>query len=90
VGSGIAARIVDRLPQGRLLVGVELGRAAGIAVALAGIALGSMPLVVAAITFAGLLAAVSTVAAPSLVPALVDDDELPAANGVVGSRRSWR
>jgi MFS family permease len=84
LGSGLAAMVVDRLPKTRLLVGVELARALTIAGAVYGVLSHSLPAVFAALAASGLLAAVSNSIVPALVPAILDDDRLPAANAGLG------
>ena len=80
VGGGLAAAVVDRLPRERVLVQAELGRAAVVGGALAGVALGSELVVFAAAGLCGLLAPVGAAAANALVPTLVDDERLAGAN----------
>jgi MFS family permease len=82
VGGGVAAAIVDRLPRRRVLVWSELASAATIAGALAGVLIGSRPLVFGFVGLCGLVAMVSTVAGNALIPMLVEPEELPAANGI--------
>jgi predicted MFS family arabinose efflux permease len=82
VGGGIAASIVDRLPRQRVLVWSELACAATVAGALAGVMMGSRPIVFACVGLCGLVGMISTVAGNALIPRVVDEDELPAANGI--------
>jgi MFS family permease len=82
VGGGLAASIVDRLPRQRVLVWSELACAATIAGALVGVTAGSRAIVYAFVGLCGLVGMVSTVAGNALIPLVVADDELPAANGV--------
>jgi Na+/melibiose symporter-like transporter len=80
LGGGLAALVVDRFPKQRLLVFVELARGAAIGGALAAVLVDSRPLVFAALALSGALAAISSAAVPALIPSVVDDDDLPAAN----------
>lgn len=82
VGGSLAASIVDRLPRQRVLVWSELASAATIAGALAAVLAGSRPAVFALVGLCGLVSMISTVAGNALIPMVVADDELPAANGV--------
>jgi MFS family permease len=82
VGGGLAASIVDRLPRQRVLVWSELASAATIAGALVGVSAGSRAIVYAFVGLCGLVGMVSTVAGNALIPFVVADEELPAANGI--------
>jgi MFS family permease len=82
VGGGLAASLVDRMPRQRVLVWSEVACAATIAGALAGVLVGSRPLVFAFVGLCGLVGMISTVAGNALIPMVVGDDELPAANGI--------
>ena len=82
VGGGVAASIVDRLPRQRVLVWSEVACAATIAGALAGVMIGSRPLVFACVGLCGLVGMISTVAGNALIPLVVEEDQLPAANGI--------
>jgi MFS family permease len=82
VGGGVAASIVDRLPRQRVLVWSEAACAATIAGALAGVLLDSRALVFASVGLCGLVGMISTVAGNALIPLVVDEDQLPAANGI--------
>jgi MFS family permease len=84
LGSGLAAAIVDRLPKSRLLVGVELARALTIAGAAYGVLYDNLAAVFVSLAASGLLAAVSSAIVPALVPSILDDDRLPAANAALG------
>ncbi|HYN51349.1 MAG TPA: MFS transporter, partial [Thermoleophilaceae bacterium] len=84
LGGGLAAIVVDRLPRNRLLVQVELLRGLAVAGALAAVVSGSRPLAFVALAVSGALAAVSAATVPSLVPSLLSDEELPAANAALG------
>ena len=85
LGGGLAARLVDRVPKGRLLVRLELARGAVFASAAAGVAAGARPLVFAAVFVAAALGTMSATSVSALVPALVEDERLPAANAFVGT-----
>src|SRR5262245_14231238 len=82
VGGGVAASIVDRLPRQRVLVWSEAACAATIAGALAGVMLDSRPLVFASVGLCGLVGMISTVAGNALIPMVVEENQLPAANGI--------
>jgi MFS family permease len=82
IGGGVAASIVDRLPRRRVLVWNEAACAATIAGALAGVLLDSRPLVFAAVGLCGLVGMISTVAGNALIPLTVEEEQLPAANGI--------
>jgi hypothetical protein len=84
LGSGLAALIVDRLPKQRVLVFVELARAAAVAGALAAVLGSNRTLVFVAIGASGALAAISGAALPALVPSLLPDEQLPSANAGLG------
>jgi MFS family permease len=82
VGGGLAASIVDRLPRQRVLVWSELACAATIAGALLGLAAGSRAIVFAFVGLCGLVGMISTVAGNALIPMVVHEESLPAANGI--------
>ena len=84
LGGGLAAYVVDRLPKNRLLLWIEIGRGVLVAVALVGVATVDLPLILVALGLSGILAAISGTTAPSLVPALVGDQRLAAANATLG------
>ena len=82
VGGGLAAAVVDRLPRRRVLLWSEAACAATVAGALGGVLVGSRPLVFAFVGLCGLVSMVSSVAGNALIPMVVEQDELPAANGI--------
>ena len=82
VGGGLAASIVDRLPRQRVLVWSEIACAATIGGALVGVMAGSRALVFVFVGLCGLVGMISTVAGNALIPMVVKQDELPAANGI--------
>jgi hypothetical protein len=82
VGGGLAASLVDRLPRQRVLVWSETACAATIGGALVAVMAGSRPAVFAFVGLCGLVSMVSTVAGNALIPMVVEQDELPAANGI--------
>jgi MFS family permease len=82
VGGGVAASIVDRLPRQRVLVWSEVACAATIVGALVGVMAGSRALVFAFVGLCGLVGMISTVAGNALIPLVVEEDQLPAANGI--------
>ena len=82
IGGGLAASVVDRLPRQRVLVWSEIASAATIAGALAAVMAGSRPAVFALVGLCGLVSMISTVAGNALIPMVVDQAELPAANGI--------
>jgi hypothetical protein len=84
LGGGLAAALVDRLQKELLLVWIELARGMAVAGALASVLLESRPLAFAAVAVSGMLAAVSAATVPALVPSLLEDEELPAANAGLG------
>jgi hypothetical protein len=84
LGDGLAAALVDRLRKDRLLVWIELARGAAVAGALAAVVLDARPLAFAAVAVSGMLSALSAATTPALVPALLDDEQLPAANAGLG------
>ena len=83
LGGGAAAAFVDRVRRERLLVVVELMRAVALATVITGLLSGMTILVYAAIAVSGLLAAISQVGVSTLIPGLVPEEELPAANGLI-------
>jgi MFS family permease len=82
VGGGLAASVVDRLPRQRVLVWSEAACAATIVGALIGVSTGSRATVFAFVGLCGLVSMVSTVAGNALIPLTVEQDQLPAANGL--------
>jgi predicted MFS family arabinose efflux permease len=82
VGGSLAASVVDRLPRQRVLVWSEAACAATIAGALVGVTAGSRPAVYALVGLCGLLSMVSTVAGNALIPMVVEQEQLTAANGI--------
>jgi MFS family permease len=82
VGGGIAASIVDRLPRQRVLVWSEVACAATIAGALVGVIADSRATVFLFVGLCGLVGMISTVAGNALIPMTVEEEELPAANGI--------
>jgi MFS family permease len=82
VGGGVAASIVDRLPRKSVLVWSEFACAATIVGALLGVMLDSRAVVFAFVGLCGLVAMISTVAGSALIPMVVAENELPAANGI--------
>jgi MFS family permease len=82
VGGGLAASVVDRLPRQRVLVWSEVACSATIAGALVGVLFGSRAAVFAFVGLCGLAGMISTVAGNALIPMVVEQAELPAANGI--------
>jgi MFS family permease len=82
VGGGLAASIVDRLPRQRVLVWSEFACALTIAGALIGVTVDSRATVFLFVGLCGLVGMISTVAGNALIPAVVEGDELAAANGI--------
>ncbi|MEN3312399.1 MAG: hypothetical protein V7645_1728, partial [Actinomycetota bacterium] len=82
VGGGLAASLVDRLPRRRVLIWSEAASAATIVGALVGVIAGSRPAVFAFVGLCGLVSMVSTVAGNALIPMVVEQDQLAAANGI--------
>jgi MFS family permease len=81
-GGGLAAALVDRLPRRRVLLWSEVACAATVAGALGGVLVGSKPLVFAFVGLCGLVSMISNVAGNALIPMVVEQAELPAANGL--------
>jgi Family of unknown function (DUF5317)/Major Facilitator Superfamily len=84
LGGGVAAMIVDRLPKRRLLVGVDLVRAAVTVLAIGGVLLGSKAIVFVALALSGALASVAATALAAVLPSLLEHDNLPSANAGLG------
>jgi MFS family permease len=82
VGGSVAASIVDRLPRQKVLVWSEIASAATIGGALVGVMAGSRPAVFVLVGLCGLVGMISTVAGNALIPMVVEEDALPAANGI--------
>jgi uncharacterized protein DUF5317/MFS transporter len=87
VGGSVAGVVVDRLPKHRVLVGVEVGRALAVIVALGGVLSGQLALMLAAVAISGALATLGNAVASSLVPALLPEDQLAPANAGLGIAR---
>jgi hypothetical protein len=84
LGGALAAYVVDRLPKTRLLLWTELARGLLVAAALVGVVTVDLPLIFAAFAGSGILAAISGATAPSLLPSVVAEKELAAANATLG------
>ena len=84
IGGGLAATVVDRLPKAQLLVWLEVLRGIVIGGALVGILFDLRAAAFLAVAVSGVLAAVSSATLRSLVPALLDDDQLTAGNAGLG------
>jgi hypothetical protein len=84
LGSGLAAAVVDRFPRQRLLILVEVGRGLLVAAALAGILMDLRLVAFAAIAASGLLSAVSSATIRALVPSILERQQYPAGNAVLG------
>ena len=84
VGGAVAAFVVDRLPKRPLLVGVELVRGAAIVLALVCAAGGHTVAMLGALAVSGVVAALSSAAAPALVPRLLPEELFGAGNAVLG------
>lgn len=80
----VAGWVVDRVPRRRVMVAADLGRAA-IAVALALFGTSSLPAIYAAAFGLSALTVFFSPAVSSVVPVLVDDDELVGANAALWS-----
>jgi len=87
LGGGLAGVLVDRLPRRGLLVGLELARAACVALTLAALVQGSRIGVLAAFGCSGVLTAVADAATAALVPTLLPSDQLPAGNALLALLR---
>jgi hypothetical protein len=84
LGGGLAAAVVDRLPKERLLVAVELARALVVGGAIAAVVFEARPLAFAAVAVSAALAAVGAATALALVPSVLEEEHLPAANAGLG------
>jgi len=84
VGGGVAAAVVDRLPKARLLAWMEITRGAVVIGALVGVVLDISALAFLAVAVSGVLAAISAATLRSLVPSILDPDDLPAGNAGLG------
>ncbi|MGH2994680.1 MAG: MFS transporter [Gaiellaceae bacterium] len=84
LGGGLAAAVVDRLPKERLLVGVEILRGLAVGGALFAVLSENRPLAFAAVAVSGALAAVSSATVRAIVPSLLGDEHLLAANAGLG------
>lgn len=84
LGGGLAATLVDRLPKEKVLLRVELLRGLVVCVALLGVLSDQRIVAFAAVAVSGALAALSSATVPALVPFLLDEEELPAANAGLG------
>ena len=84
LGGALAAALVDRLPKEGLLARLEVVRALAAVGAAVAVLFDFLPGVLVALAVVGAGAALVNVAVSALVPALVPDDELQAANGCVG------
>jgi MFS family permease len=82
VGGGVAASVVDRFPRQRVLVWSEALSAATVAGALLGVLVDSRAVVFALVGLCGLVSMISTVAGNALIPMVVEQDQLAAANGI--------
>jgi hypothetical protein len=88
LGGSFAAMLVARLPTRRLLPALELARGAIVASAVLAVVVGSRAGAIAALACSGVFATIGNAAVPALLPALVADDELPAANAGIGMTKS--
>lgn len=84
LGGGIAIMLVDRVPKRALLVSVELARGVVVSSALVGVILEATPLVYVSLALSGALAALGAPAVPALIPSVVPDEQLQAANAGLG------
>src|ERR671937_2519229 len=84
LGGGLAASVVDRVPKLRLLVMIEVARGLVVSAAIAAVMFEIRPLAFGVVAVSGILGAVSAATVPALVPALLETDELPAANSALG------
>ena len=82
VGGGVAASIVDRWPRQRVLLWSEIACAGTIAGALVGVMADARPVVYFFVGLCGLVGMISTVAGNALIPLVVAEDQLPAANSI--------
>lgn len=82
VASPLAGALADRCERRALLVGSEVGQAV-LAASIAWL-LPPLPLLLLLVALRGALATVAQPAGRAAVPHLVEDEDLPAANGVLG------
>jgi MFS family permease len=83
--SPLAGAVIDRFDRRLVLAGGELGQAAVLAVAVA--RLPPLPVLLALLLVKAAIVTVSEPAGASAVPFLVADDDLPAANALLGGLR---
>jgi MFS family permease len=83
--SPVAGSIVDRVDRRTALVGGEVGQA--VALALVAVWLPPLPLLLVLLVAKSAVATVADPAGQSAIAALVADDDLPAANGLIGGAR---
>jgi MFS family permease len=83
--SPVAGTVADRFDQRLVLAGGELGQ--GLLLAVAVVWLPPLPVLMALLAAKAAVVTVSDPAAVSAVPALVADDDLPAANALLGGVR---
>jgi hypothetical protein len=84
LGGALAAAVIDWLPKIRLLLVTEILRGAAVGGALAAVLLENRTLAFAAMAASGVLAAVSAATVRALVPSLLEEEFLPAANAGLG------
>ena len=84
IGGSIAAVVVDHLPKRGLLIWVEVLRGCSIGLAVIGISTDERGLIFAALAVSGIFAAISNAAVPALVPQLIPERQLAAANAGLG------
>ena len=83
--SPLAGTVADRVDQRLVLAGGELGQ--GVLLLLAAVWLPPLPVLLILLLAKATIVTVSEPAGTTAVPALVDDDDLPAANAVLGGLR---
>jgi hypothetical protein len=84
LGGGVAAVLVDRLPKERVLLWVEIARGAAITLAIVGVLAGSRGIVLIALALSGAFATLGRAALPALLPSLLPQRQLAAANAGMG------
>lgn len=83
--SPLTGAVADRLDRRRVLVAGELGQAVVVGMVL--VWLPALPVLLLLVAAKGALAATADAAGRAAVPAVVDDDGLPAANALLGGVR---
>ena len=83
VGNIVAGSLADRFPRRRLVIAAELVCGTAVTGALAGVLIGSEPVVFSCVALCALLAPTGAVAMSALVPDLVPEERRTAANSTL-------